>query len=117
MDASQINGRLLKWLSGDTSRPLFKFVNYFDAHEPYVAPPPFDRQFSADEPVTRSIVAGRRNTKAELTALRDAYDQSIAYLDGQVGVLLEHSSGEGCRQIQSSSSRRTTARSSVSTDG
>ena len=86
MDAGEINERLLKWLPAAKSRPFFVFVNYFDAHEPYVAPPPFNRRFSAVEPPTRRL--RRKHTKAELAGLRDAYDQTIAYSDSQLGNLL-----------------------------
>lgn len=89
MSAPEINRRLLRWLPSTESRPFFVFVNYFDAHAPYVAPPPFNRLFSGIEPPTRRIREGHRKfTKAELRGLRDAYDQTISYLDSHLGVLL-----------------------------
>jgi arylsulfatase A-like enzyme len=88
IDASEINRRLLSWLPSRGSRPFFVFVNYFDAHEPYVAPPPYDRWFSGTEPPRRRVREGHRHTKEELRGLRDAYDQALAYLDSQLGALL-----------------------------
>jgi len=88
MDGSEINRRMLGWLPTSEPRPFFIFINYFDAHEPYFAPPPYNRWFSVTEPPTRRVREGHRNTKAELRGLRDSYDQSLAYLDSQVGVLL-----------------------------
>ncbi len=40
-DAAQVNRQLLAWLDGrsGTSRPFFAFLNYADAHSPYVLPP------------------------------------------------------------------------------
>jgi hypothetical protein len=38
-DASQINAELLGWLSRRPSgRPFFAFLNYYDAHDPYLTP-------------------------------------------------------------------------------
>jgi len=89
MAASEVNGRLLDWVPSRGSRPFFVFVNYFDVHTPYVAPPPYNRLFSAVEPPTREMREGHRKTSAELEGLRDAYDQSISYLDSQLGILLK----------------------------
>ena len=88
MTASECTGRLVGWFSYPRSRPFFVFVNYFDAHAPYVAPPPYDHLFSRVEPPTRAIRVGHRNTEAELRGMRDAYDGSIAYIDAQLGVLM-----------------------------
>lgn len=88
MDGSEINRRFLAWLPTSDTRPFFAFINYFDAHEPYVAPPPYNRWFSAMEPPTRWVREDHRYTERELRGLRDAYDQTLAYLDSQLGVLL-----------------------------
>src|SRR6185503_5144642 len=88
IDAAEINRWLLRWLPARDSRPFFVFVNYFDAHEPYVASPPFNRFFRDTEPPTRRVRLGTRKSKAELQGLQDAYDQTIAYVDSQLGRLL-----------------------------
>jgi len=89
MDASEINRRVLGWLPAQQARPFFVFINYFDAHEPYVAPAPYNRLFSEIQPPTRRVREGQRHTRGELRGFRDAYDQTLAYLDSQLGVLLE----------------------------
>src|SRR5207247_928806 len=43
--AAAINGDFLHWLSRPRHRPFFAFLNYFDAHEPYLPPEPFDGKF------------------------------------------------------------------------
>lgn len=88
MDGAEINRRLLAWLPSRESRPFFVFVNYFDAHEPYVVSPPFNRLFRDTEPPTRRVRPGTRKPKAVLRGLQDAYDQTIAYVDSQLGTLL-----------------------------
>ncbi|HET9530264.1 MAG TPA: sulfatase, partial [Blastocatellia bacterium] len=69
--AEEINSDFLAWLSGKEERPFFAFLNYFDAHMPYLPPEPFDKKFGA-----------------QATKL-DAYENCIAYLDHQVGLLFD----------------------------
>lgn len=69
--AAEMNADFLRWLSHKGEKPFFGFVNYFDGHEPYQPPQPFDTKFGAQQ--------------TEL----DAYDGSIAYLDHQIGLLLD----------------------------
>lgn len=78
--AEMINRDALAWLSDQEDRPFFLFLNYFDVHDPYVPPAGADRKFStreADESVSPEDRA------------RDAYDDCLAYLDDQVGRLLD----------------------------
>ncbi len=88
MNASEINRRVLRWLPSERSRPFFVFVNYFDAHDPYLPPSPYDRKFLLTEPSTRAIHDGVRHTAEELRGMRAAYDGAIAYVDWQLNSLL-----------------------------
>ncbi len=78
---------------------FFLFLNFMDAHFPYVPPPPFDRQFLGKDPqliasdyheleglVERKV---RDLTVKERQALVSQYDGGIAYEDWQVGQLLD----------------------------
>ncbi len=38
----------VEWLGGLGAQPFFLWVHYFDAHQPYQPPPPYDRAFDAD---------------------------------------------------------------------
>jgi arylsulfatase A-like enzyme len=70
--AAEINDSFLRWLSRrDQQRPFFAFINYFDAHLPYLSPKPFDIKFGPQ--------------KTQL----DAYESCIAYIDHQIGLLLD----------------------------
>jgi arylsulfatase A-like enzyme len=100
VDAASLNGRVLRWLgSRRDSAPFFIFVNYFDAHEPYLPPEPFDRQFNAATREGRyspihhwlwnTSVEHRPLTADEIREEVDAYDGTLAYLDQQVGELLD----------------------------
>ena len=35
-DAGQINRDVLRWFRHRSPRPFYLFINYFDAHEPYL---------------------------------------------------------------------------------
>ena len=50
----EINDSFLDWLdpSGGPDRPFFAFLNYFDAHEPFVPPAGFEKRFGV-HPATK----------------------------------------------------------------
>jgi arylsulfatase A-like enzyme len=97
--AAEINRDFLAWQQRQTSHPFFAFLNYLDAHEPYLPPPPFDQKFGTSLHVDQyqarhdlriSFRYGRdRLSAAETQAEMDAYDGAIAYLDQQIGLLLD----------------------------
>ena len=89
--ADAINRSFLRWLSSrEGGRPFFVFLNYFDAHDPYLAPEPFMRRFRATRPEgrlwSRQTLDWSPDDVRELNA---AYDGTIAYLDDRVGWLLD----------------------------
>jgi arylsulfatase A-like enzyme len=96
-NGAEINEGFLRWLSQNTRRPFFAFLNYFDAHEPYLAPEPFDAKFGSRTPrriISDSAMQGRWLVGKNISAERiqreiDAYDGCIAYLDHQLGLLFD----------------------------
>lgn len=96
--ADQINEKVLRWFSRKEPRPFFVFINYYDAHEPYLPPPPYDKMFGPGRkygkysPLHRHnwepTVMHRKLTQEEVQEEIDAYDGAIAYLDYQLGQLL-----------------------------
>ncbi|MCB1628455.1 MAG: sulfatase-like hydrolase/transferase [Xanthomonadales bacterium] len=72
--AAQVNEAVLPWLDeqSQTGRPFFVWLHYFDAHQPFEPPPPFDQQYADD-----------------------LYAGEIAYADQSLGRLLEHLRGLG----------------------
>lgn len=96
-DAATINRDALAWLARDHGRPFFVFLNYFDAHDPYVLPDGARPKFgpSAPTPEQSSFLrywawVDRRNLSPEQVNLaRDAYDDGLAYLDDQIGRLFD----------------------------
>jgi arylsulfatase A-like enzyme len=96
--ASRINHDFLGWLSRqDRERPFFAFLNYYDAHEPYLPPAPFDKRFAY--PGKRETywfdtdrAERHKNQSRAASAVRPqlgAYDGAIAYLDEQIGDLFD----------------------------
>jgi arylsulfatase A-like enzyme len=105
-NAELLNRDLLDWLDGrGNSRPFFAFINYYDAHEPYLPPEEFDRRFASATPrkpyLTDQSIRGARRlvklsmTDAEVQREHEAYAASIAYLDYQIGRLLDSLEARG----------------------
>jgi arylsulfatase A-like enzyme len=88
-----------------SERPLFLFVNYMDAHFPYEPPPPFDSRFpgagtampeSQYYDLMRQVMCLKHNlTPAERSRLTSHYDGAIAYLDSEIGKLVQHLKSTG----------------------
>jgi arylsulfatase A-like enzyme len=103
-DAAGIDDAFLGWLSRRRrDRPFFAFLNYFDAHIPYMPPERFLGRFGM-RPKTQSdyhmIMDYEGITKSELTArdiqmARDCYDDCVAYLDAQLGRLFTELDRQG----------------------
>ncbi len=95
--AGDLNRRALAWLDGHGDAPFLLFLNYFDAHEPYLPPPPFDRQFGPGRAHGKhsplhhwlwNLGVGHHNMgEAERREEVDAYDGALASLDAQLGEL------------------------------
>ena len=79
--------------------PFFLFINYMDAHMPYVPQPPFNTRFPGRDPHFRpfsqhvalvsAVNVGRRHINpAEERHLVSQYDGGLASIDHEVGKLL-----------------------------
>lgn len=66
-----VTDRALAWLDTVKDQPFFAWVHYYDAHEPYAPPPPFDSRFD------------------------DPYDGEIAFVDTQVKRLTDWLASSG----------------------
>lgn len=96
-DAARINRDALRWIARPRDRPFFAFLNYFDAHDPYLLPAGVARRDGrgptglADRKVLRDWIAeGPRDHPPRHFALaREAYDECLAHLDDQIGRLVD----------------------------
>jgi arylsulfatase A-like enzyme len=90
VNAEQLNRHFLKWLSNDRGgKPFFAFLNYYDAHDPFLPPAEFALKFSSKRRPVRQWDIDVELSDAEIRELNDAYDASIAYLDHHIGLLLD----------------------------
>ena len=80
-----MNRDVLRGLPRRGDRPFFVFINYMDAHIPYVPPQPFFGMFRSG----KGGVPPAAERASDVFRSRDSYDGSIAYLDDQVGRLLD----------------------------
>jgi arylsulfatase A-like enzyme len=91
--ADDVNEDLLDWLDEQQRRPFFAFLNYMDAHSPYVSPPPHHTMFmNSDQRVSEddaSFIPSQGNPgSADLRELWVAgYDGGLNYLDTELGKL------------------------------
>lgn len=105
--ADQITGDGLRLLTAMRRRagPFFLTLNYMDAHDPYIPPPPYRDLFPGRNPafhnqrvpelreemaVSPSIPVG-----AELTHIVSQYDGGIAFMDAEVKRLLDEMKQSG----------------------
>ncbi len=96
-DAAQVRRDMLAWVVHQKGRPFFAFLNLYDAHDPYIPPTGFDRHFgvrprsAADMAILeRWFIHDKKTlTPGEIQSVLDAYDDGIAYLDEQLGGLVD----------------------------
>jgi arylsulfatase A-like enzyme len=90
--AGDLNQSLLDWLDGrDRSRPYFAFINYFDAHSPYIPPKGMAGRFGVPAPRNPNPVEDLYEilSAAQLNAYEAAYDECILHLDSELGRLVD----------------------------
>ena len=93
--AREINASALAWLDqAPASRPVFLFLNYMEAHQPWAAPEPFDH-WLWEQPHARALLERdlytheiRRFTPDELGVIGAIYDGQLAAMDAALGELV-----------------------------
>jgi len=103
--AADVNRALLAWLDDLDGRPFFAFANYFDAHGPFLPPPGFRGRFGGDsiqpyrdsDEIEIGALTGEMELPplAERLAMIDGYDESLLYLDSQLGWLFDELESRG----------------------
>ncbi len=93
-----VTGYLEKWNRRGRTRPLFLFVHFWDVHDLYNPPPPYDRAFTPRGPpadridyevLNAHVYGAARDVINELPVERlvSLYDGEIAFVDGQFAKL------------------------------
>jgi arylsulfatase A-like enzyme len=105
-NAERINGDLLRWIGNANDRPFFAFVNYIDAHDPYLLPEGNHHHFGLvpTAPADLDTLRGWHEsskvgvTDHQIDLVRDAYDDCIRYLDSTLGRLFAELERRGLRE-------------------
>ncbi len=97
--APVVTDGFLAWADTPSDRPFFAFLNYYDAHHPYLPPAPYDRIFAPDSQpkfVPWDIEdESVQVTPSMMVGARDAYDGAINYLDQELGRLFDALAARG----------------------
>jgi len=106
--SAEVVERALEWIDAvraETPRdPFFCFLHLFDAHDPYSAPEPYRARFADpayDGPINGRDVMGPGSpvhgdmAPADLAQLVALYDGEIAWIDAQIGRLLDELAARG----------------------
>jgi len=104
--AATVNAEFLEWLDGVGTHPFFGFLNYYDAHDPYLPPDDwFLRIAGYARPnhlsPLRRLGIGQRKTQMrpeDILLEQDAYEAAIAWLDSEIGALLAELERRGLRE-------------------
>jgi arylsulfatase A-like enzyme len=95
-NAAAVSDEFLRWVGhGTQGRPFFAFLNYYDAHDPYLAPPAFDRRFTSDTAPFRPLVIGPSLTPKQMARELEAHEGAIAYIDHEIDRLLRDLESRG----------------------
>ena len=99
VDAAAINREFLDWLSRrrEPARPFFAFLNYFDAHSPYLllpgTPYRFGRPPKTDADLNVLVdwfyLDKLRLLPSYVNLARDCYDSCLAHIDDKLGELFD----------------------------
>ena len=97
--AGEITDRFLRWQEQQSDRPFFAFLNYYDPHAIYIAPEPYDTKFGEPDPVLYAIQKRTSRwsdwTPEEAKIMVDAYDGCMAYMDAEIGRMLDELARRG----------------------
>jgi arylsulfatase A-like enzyme len=94
--AAAVNQGLVDWLERkERGRPFFAFVNYFDAHYPYIPSSEAVGRFGLRAPKNPAIDFYRKYTAAEIDALQGAYNECVFGLDAEIGRLMKKLKDQG----------------------
>jgi arylsulfatase A-like enzyme len=88
-DAGEVNTAFLRWQNRQHERPWFAFLNYYDAHDPYVPPAGEEHRFLPEGAKLAYYLEDLHDARAEqIESARGLHDAALYSLDRAVGALL-----------------------------
>jgi arylsulfatase A-like enzyme len=92
-DAPAVNAAFMRWFAANSERPVFAFLNYYDAHAPYLPPEPYRSEFGTPGLRQNPLLLYEAHIEGyppeAVQHELEAYEGAIAYLDSQVGRLID----------------------------
>lgn len=89
----------VKWLKQNAGKRFFLWVHYLAPHRPYVPPPPFDTMWGkpdaerVDNELDDITLDKKKLTDAQLDQVVSLYDGEVAYVDSEIGIILDTLNG------------------------
>ncbi len=104
--ADEIVDRFLSWVGNDADQPFLAFLNFYDAHDPYLPREPFASAFSTGveranhlirQPTIRSAdrIGKTSMSQAEAREEEGAYEGGIAWIDAEIERMLSELGSRG----------------------
>ncbi len=88
VDDSVTMDRAMQWIDGlAAGQPFFLYMNLQNSHVPYETPASFDAPFPRPDP--KLTILFNNIPRARIAEVKDAYSNSLAYVDSQIGRLVE----------------------------
>ena len=101
--ASETTAHAIAWVAARGEAPVFAWVHYFDAHQPYQPPPPWNERYDpgyagpmdGDRARYHALMRERNWTRHTPEARREIdhlialYDGELSYVDGELAKLLD----------------------------
>ena len=95
--AHRVTSEAMDWIDGRQGQPWFAFLNYMEAHDPENAPAPFDTLFGppSRQLYWKDLTIQPVPPPAIRARMLQGYDGAIAFLDHQIGALLDSLNARG----------------------
>jgi len=103
--AERTNVEVFKWIESGLKTPFLLWVHYFDPHNGYNPPPPYNTMFQTDEKLNGYIAErqimeqkrkkGRPNEDWQARPQINSYDGEIAYADAKLGEVFKRLRDKG----------------------
>ncbi len=88
--ADTVSEEFLDWHAEVEGRPWFAFLNYYDAHDPYVPEPGDERRFLTEgQPAVYDITDVEASDTAAVASARALHDAALFGLDRAIGSLVD----------------------------
>ena len=88
--AGETTREVLAWLDSSPRRPFFLWIHYFDPHDAYAPPAPYDTLFTTDARQLEQLEEKRFvfYEHPQIQKINNLYDGEVRYVDDQLALVL-----------------------------